>query len=112
MVQQEAHLFYRDCEEFHKESTCLVSFQINEQGFLGTINFVGYSGCLDFINNVNKTYIVTKDQWKQNKELSKKKEDLKIDNVTRLYGEKPTLEQILEMARYKGLTYQRKGNDN
>jgi hypothetical protein len=32
--------------------------------------------------------------------------------VTRLYGEKPTPEQILEMARYKGVTYQRKGNDN
>ena len=32
--------------------------------------------------------------------------------MTRLYGENPTLEQILEMSRYKGVTYQRKGNDN
>jgi hypothetical protein len=44
---------------------------------------------------------------KQNKESSKK-----VDNMTRLYGEKPTPEQILEMAKYKGVTYQRKGNDN
>jgi len=31
--------------------------------------------------------------------------------VTRLYGEKPTPEQILEMEKYKGVTYQRKEND-
>jgi hypothetical protein len=62
--------------------------QINEQGFLGSNNYVGYSRHPDFINNVNKTYTVTKDQWKQNKELSKKKEDLKIDNVTRLLSTK------------------------
>jgi hypothetical protein len=35
-----------------------------------------------------------------------------MDNVTRLYGEKPSPEQILEMARFKGVTYQKKGNDN
>jgi hypothetical protein len=34
------------------------------------------------------------------------------DNATRLYGKKPTPEQILEMARFKGVTYQKKGNDN
>jgi hypothetical protein len=34
------------------------------------------------------------------------------DNATRLYGKKPTTEQILEMARHKGVTYQRRGNDN
>ena len=30
------------------------------------------------------------------------------DNVTKLYGHKPTNEQILEMARLKGIVYQRK----
>jgi hypothetical protein len=32
--------------------------------------------------------------------------------VTKLHGEKPTPKKILEMARYKGVTYQKKGNDN
>jgi hypothetical protein len=34
-----------------------------------------------------------------------------FDNVTKLYGHKPTNEQILEMARHKGIVYQRKGKD-
>jgi hypothetical protein len=33
------------------------------------------------------------------------------DNVTKLYGKKPTNEQILEMVRHKGIVYQRKGKD-
>jgi hypothetical protein len=33
------------------------------------------------------------------------------DNVTKLYGHKPTNEQILEMARHKGIVYQRKGKE-
>jgi hypothetical protein len=37
------------------------------------------------INNVGKTHTATNDQWKQTKELSKN-----ADNVTKLYGEKPT----------------------
>jgi hypothetical protein len=31
------------------------------------------------------------------------------DNVTKLYGHKPTNEQTLEMAIHKGIVYQRKG---
>ena len=34
------------------------------------------------------------------------------DNTTGLHGKKPTTEQILEMAGHKGVTYQRRGNDN
>jgi hypothetical protein len=33
------------------------------------------------------------------------------DNVTKLYGHKPTNEQILEMSRHKGIIYQRKGRE-
>jgi hypothetical protein len=80
--------------------------QVNEQGLPETSNFVGNSRRYDFINNVGKTHKVTDDQLKQNKEAS-----VKVDNVTRLYGENPTPEQILEMAKYKGVTYQRKEND-
>jgi hypothetical protein len=73
MVQQEAPPFCRACEEFHEESTCPVFCQINEQGFPGTNNYVGYSGRPDFINNVGKTHPVTSDQWKQTINLSKRK---------------------------------------
>jgi hypothetical protein len=33
------------------------------------------------------------------------------DNVTKLYGHKPTNEQILEMARHRGIVYQRRGKE-
>jgi hypothetical protein len=112
MVNEEAPPFCRACEDFHEESTCPVFCQVNELGFPETSNFVGYSRRFDFINNVGKTHTITKDQLKQTKELSKQSKDLKVDNVTRLYGEKPTPEQILEMARFKGVTYQKRRNDN
>jgi hypothetical protein len=98
MVNDEAPPFCRACEDFHEESTCPVFCQINEQGLPGTSNYVGNSRRYDFINNVGKTHKVTEDVWSQNKETSKKKEYLKTDNVTRIYGEKPTPEQILEMT--------------
>ena len=34
------------------------------------------------------------------------------DNVTKLYGHKPTSEQILEMDRHKGIVYKRKGRED
>jgi hypothetical protein len=107
LVNEEAPPFCRACEDFHEESTCPIFCQINEQGLLKQATMLGYSRRSDFINNVGKTHTVTNDQWKQTKELSKK-----VDNVTKLYGEKPTPEQILEMARFKGVTYQKKGNDS
>jgi hypothetical protein len=50
----------------------------------------------------------------QTMERSQNSKDVikEYDNVTKVFGEKPTPEQILEMARYKGVTYQRKGNEN
>lgn len=42
-----------------------------------------------------------------------KESSLKVDHVTKLYGEKPSPSEILEMVnnRYKSVTYQRKGNE-
>jgi len=112
MVNEEAPPFCKACEEFHEESTCSVFCQVNELGFPKTRNFVGYSRRSDFINNVSKTHTIIDNQRKQTKKLSKQTKDLKVDNVTRLYGEKHTPKQILEMARFKGVTYQKKRNDN
>jgi hypothetical protein len=47
------------------------------------------------------------DYWVQTIERGEKSDD-----VIKLYGEKPTPEQILEMVRFKGVTYQWKGNGN
>jgi hypothetical protein len=33
-----------------------------------------------------------------------------VDKATKKYGPKPTPQQIVEMAKYKGITYQRNGN--
>ena len=35
-----------------------------------------------------------------------------VDKVTKIYGPKPTPRQISEMAKYKGVTYQRRGVQN
>jgi hypothetical protein len=64
MVNEEAPPFCRACEDFHESSTCPIFFQINEQGFIETSNYVGYSRRFYFIINVGKTHYVTNDQWK------------------------------------------------
>jgi hypothetical protein len=77
-------------------------------------NFVGFSRHSNQINVVGKTHLVSMDHWMQIKERSEDANNVikEYDNVTKLFGENPTPEQILEMARYKGVTYQRKGNEN
>ena len=53
------------------------------------------------------------DHWLKMQERCEQTNDVveEYDNVTKLYGHKPTNEQILEMARHKGIVYQRKGRD-
>jgi hypothetical protein len=36
--------------------------------------------------------------------------DVVEDKATKKFGQKPTPQQVAEMARYKGITYQRNGN--
>jgi hypothetical protein len=103
MVNHETPPYCRTCEDFHEESTCPVFCQINEQRLPETNNYASHSRRSDYINNVNKPHPISKEKWEQFKET---------DNVTKLYGEKTTPEQILEMAKFKGVTYQRKRNDH
>jgi hypothetical protein len=53
------------------------------------------------------------DYWLQMQERCEQANEVveEYDNVTKLYGHKPTNEQILEMDRHKGIIYQRKGRD-
>ena len=72
-------------------------------------NFVAFPHHQEFINNKDKTYSITPDQMKEVKEKS-----FEAKNVIKLYEENPTPEEILEISsnRYKGVTYQRKGNED
>ena len=54
-------------------------------------NFVGFIGR---INNVDKTYSLSKDQMVQMKDRS-----VGVDNFTRMFGETPIPQQVLEMLR-------------
>jgi len=85
-----------------------VFIQINEQGIQETNNFVGYPHRYNSINVLGKTYPISTEHKKKIKEAS-----LKVDHVTKLYCDKPSPSEILEMFnnRYKGVTYQRKGNE-
>ena len=66
-------------------------------------NFVGYPRYPDYINVVGHVHPISKGKWKKKREYSQEK-----DNATNIFGEKPTLEKIME--KYKGVVYQRKKN--
>jgi hypothetical protein len=74
IVKEEAHPFYRACEDFHEESTCPIFCQVseqvlfheestcpifcqvNEQVLPESSNFLGYPRHIDHINNVGKPH--------------------------------------------------------
>jgi hypothetical protein len=113
VVNQEIAPFCRACEDFHEESTCPIFCHINEQGMPQRSNFLGNSRNYNHINNSGEAHPLSMDHWIQMQEISEQANEVvrEYDNVTKLYGQKPTNEQILEMARHKGIVYQRKGKD-
>ena len=66
-------------------------------------NFVGHPRSHVCINNVGQVHHISKEKWKQAKDYNQEK-----DNATKIFGEKPSPEQIME--RYKWVVYQRKKN--
>jgi hypothetical protein len=68
VVNEEIPPFCKACEDFHEESTCLVFFQINEQGFPETSNFVGYSTKSNHINSFGEAHPLSMDYWIQMQE--------------------------------------------
>jgi hypothetical protein len=105
--------FCRACEDFHEDSTCPAFRQINEQGLPPTNSFVGQPRNSNHINNFGEAHPLSMDYWLQMQERSEQVNQVveEYDNVTKLYGHKSTNEQILEMARHKGIVYQRKGKE-
>jgi hypothetical protein len=73
MVQQRLLLFVELVKNFTRNPLAPYFVRSMSKDFLETSNYVGYSGHPNFINNVDKTHSVTNDQWKQTKDLSKKK---------------------------------------
>jgi hypothetical protein len=114
VVNEDIPPFCRECQEFHEESTCPNFFQINEQGLPPTNNFVGQSRNFDQISNFGETHPLSMEHWLQMQERCEQAKEVveEYDNVTKLYGHKPTSEQILEMARHKGIVYKRKGRED
>jgi ribonuclease HI/transposase InsO family protein len=114
VVNEDIPPFCRACQEFHEESTCPNFCQINEQGLPPTNNFVGQSRNFDHINNFGETHALSMEHWLQMQERCEQAQEVveEYDNVTKLYGHKPTSEQILEMARHKGIVYKRKGRED
>ena len=66
-------------------------------------NFVGHTTFHHYINNLGHVHPISREKWKQARDYNQEK-----DNATKIFGEKPTLEHIME--RYKGVVYQRKKN--
>jgi ribonuclease HI len=105
--------YCRACDALHEEATCPIVRRILDNGMFGTG---------DQINVVGSKFPLSMDDWIEVKENSRdvmnpssafsinnlENED---DILARLYGEKPSPEQILEIARDKGLTYQRRDKD-
>jgi ribonuclease HI len=101
LVEHQVIPYCRPCGEFHEESTCPVFLEDcygdygNEQ-----INMCGrkyYGGMYDWMNSY--------DYGSYGNFMSGN-----VDRATEKYGPKPTPQQIAEMAKYKGYTYQRSGN--
>ena len=103
MVIDEVPPYCRPCDEFHEESTCPKFCYIVEQEQMEMNNFVGHPRSHDYINNVGHVHHISREKWKQAKDYSQEK-----DNATKIFGEKPKTEQIME--RYKGVVYKRKKN--
>jgi hypothetical protein len=68
-----------------------------------TNNFVGQSRNSDQINNFGETHPLSMDYWLQMQERCEQTKEVveEYDNVTKLYGHKPTSEQILEIPGIK-----------
>jgi ribonuclease HI len=101
LVEHQSIPYCRPCGEFHEESTCPVFLEDcygdygNEQ-----INMCGrnyYGGMYDWMDSY--------DYGSYGNYMSGN-----VDRATEKYGPKPTPQQIAEMAKYKGYTYQRSGN--
>ena len=77
--------------------------QILEHGLPESSDCEEYSRDGEYVNTVGQLHPVTIETWSQAREYSQQ-----LDNLTKNFGIKPTNEQIKEMPKFKGITYQRR----
>jgi hypothetical protein len=108
LVDHQAIHYCRPCEQFHDESTCQVFLQLYDEtrpyGYLNKqVNMFGH----DF--NVDMYDWMDSDEPYRGVEDMNCMGDVVLDKTTELFGPKPTPQQIVEMAKFKGINYQRNG---
>ena len=95
--------YCRPCEALHEESTYYMAHQILEHGLPESSDSEESARETEYVNAVGQLHPITTKTWSQAREYSQQ-----LDNLTKNFGAKPTTEQIKEMPKFKGLTYQRK----
>jgi hypothetical protein len=106
LVDRQVIPYCRPCGEFHEESTCPVFLEIcGEEGFSRSEN--------EQVNMCGQKYNVGINEWM---ELAEHGEDMNcmnvVDRATKKFGPNPTPKRVSNLARYRGLTYQRNGTKN
>jgi hypothetical protein len=106
LVDHQAIPYCRPCGQFHEESTCQV--------FLHLCDEMGpYREENEQVNMFGHEYNVGMYDWMDLMEHSEgvnSMNNVVADKATEKFGPKPTPQQVAEMAKYRGITYQRNGN--
>ena len=97
--------FCRPCNEFHEEATCPYVKRIMESGMQG-----GTSGQINMFSMEDQIHTFERNQGIDHRpnNLGVYNMIANFDEVTKIFGEKPTSGQILAMAKHKGMIYQRR----
>jgi hypothetical protein len=104
LVEHHSIPYCRLCGEFHEESTCLFYLEECE-------NKYGNQGN-EQVNMCNERYYGAMYDWMDVNDYGSSGNFMNgnIDKATENYGHKPNPQQVVEMAKYRGTTYQRDGN--
>ena len=77
-----------------------MAHQILQHGLPESSDSEEYSREPEYVNTVGHLHPVTTETWSQAREYNQQ-----LDNLTKNFGAKPTIEHIKEMPKFKGLTY-------
>jgi hypothetical protein len=107
LVDHQAIPYCRPCGEFHEEMTCPVFLEgCDEEDYSNSGN--------EQVNMCGRKYNVGMHDWMEFVEQGSSASCMNnvVDKATEKFGPKPTPQQVSEMAKYRGITYQRNGNRN
>ena len=96
MVDHQVIPYCRPCGESHEESTCLNFLEISEDGSAN-----------EQVCMFSQSYNVPGESLVGSGESNNY-----MDKVTETYGPKPSPKQVAKMAKYRGITYQKRGKQN